>query len=71
MIMENKVESKEPLLVKVRKAALLLDVSERTIRNLVMRGKLEARGQNRLRRITMTSIRRYAEEGNPNNVDIE
>lgn len=51
----------ERLLVKVAEAARLLSVSERTIYTLIAEGKLESRGKNRLRRITVASLRRYAE----------
>ena len=52
--------SPERLLVKVAEAARLLSVSDRTIYTLVAEGKLESRGRNRLRRITVASLRRYA-----------
>jgi excisionase family DNA binding protein len=52
----------ERYLVKIAEAARLLSVSERTVRNLIGLGKLEARGTRRLRRVTVASIRRYAEE---------
>jgi excisionase family DNA binding protein len=52
--------SKDRLLVKIKEAAYLLSISERKVRDLVAKGVLEARGSNRLRRITMTSINRYA-----------
>jgi excisionase family DNA binding protein len=48
-----------PLLIPVRRAALLLSYNPRTIRRLVDRGELHAVGQGRLIRITMASILAY------------
>jgi hypothetical protein len=70
--MKKHIEGSEPsaagelpkyrLLVKISEAAHLLSISERKVRDFVTEGVLDARGSNRLRRITMTSIRRYAGE---------
>lgn len=47
------------LQVKIKRAAFLLDVDERTIRRLVERGELPAVGRGRMKRIALDDIRAW------------
>lgn len=49
--------------VKIARAAVMLDMSERTVRRLCDAGKLESTGHGRLRRVFVTSIDDYLAHG--------
>jgi excisionase family DNA binding protein len=51
----------EPLQVKIKRAAELLDYSERTIYRLIDAGELDAVGSGTRRRIPVASIHAYME----------
>lgn len=53
--------STEPLQVKIKRAAKLLDYSERTIYRLIGAGELDAVGSGTRRRIPVASIHAYME----------